>query len=103
MGCPLMGWSVFSANRTSRRCLLPFACTLHNRNVAIDREIRKALYSATGLWPTHLQPRDFGLLSCPQHDARVMRGEKASAAHLDPASLQIAGPVGNAGTDRVRI
>ena len=53
-------------------CLFPFTCTLHNSDVAINGEIRKALDGTTGLRPTHFQPRHCGLLACPQHQAGIM-------------------------------
>ena len=94
---------IFSRKRTPRQYLLPFACTLNNRDVAIYWEISKAFDGTAGLRPTHFQPRDFGLLPCSQYKPGIMRGQKTAAADLHPASLKIARLVRDAGTDRVGI
>jgi hypothetical protein len=97
------GTGRFDGKRNPRQYLLPFACTLHNRDVAIDGEIRKALDDAAGLGPTHFQGRDFGLLADAQYEAGIMRGQKAATAHFHPASFQVACLVRDAGADRVGI
>ena len=43
--------------------LLPFTLAFNDGDVAVDREIGKALDAAAGLGPFHLQPVQFGALA----------------------------------------
>ncbi len=52
-------------------------------NVAIDRQIGEGFYPGAWSGPANLELVNFGVRAKAQHHARVMTGEKASAARLE--------------------
>jgi hypothetical protein len=86
-----------------RVLLLPSTCALDESDVAISGKIGEALYGATWQRPLDFQPIDLFSLANSENDPRVVGRKIATSAYLHPASLQIAGLIGQARAYRIWI
>ena len=71
--------------------------SFNDGNVAIDRQIGERLYEGAWSGPANLKLVDFGVQANAKHHARVMTGEKASAARFESGAFQGSGLPGYAG------
>lgn len=76
---------------------LPFAGTLHNCDVTINRQVGNPLDFRAGPWPSYFYPVKLLSLSDAKHHSRIMRREKTASSDLHPLLLQVASLVSDAG------
>src|SRR5438067_12558246 len=67
----------------------PAALAFHNRNVAVDGQLRKTSGFFTGVRPLHFDPINLFSLAQAQHHARIMRRKITSSAHFPRVPQQI--------------
>src|SRR4051794_14363676 len=79
------------------------AFALDDRDVAINRNIAKALDFTAGLRPQYLQPFDLLLFSQAEHHPGIVRREIASAANLGASSYAISRFVADLRPDGVNV
>ena len=60
----------------------PAALAFHNRNVAVDGQLRKTFGFSTGVGPLHFEPINLFSLAQAQHNARIMRRKITSPANF---------------------
>ena len=82
---------------------LPLARSLHDGDVASEREVGKTLDGISGLRPFHFQPIDLRAFSDSQHHTWIVGRQKTAATDFHSAPFQVAGLVVDPGANRVRI
>src|SRR5438067_4698159 len=83
--------------------LLPFAFTLGDRNVTIDRQFAESLDVTAALRPFYFDPIDLLPAADTQYHARIVRREITAATNLRSAASQVTGLIDNLRSDGINV
>jgi len=82
---------------------LPFALCFDDGDVAVQRQVDKALGLTARLGPRHLQPIDRCPFADTKNYARIVIGKVAAAAYFHSRAPEVLRLVGDSRAHRVRV